>query len=50
METEKGEVTWSTPIEHRKSISEENNDTVTNEGATTASKEDKGMWEFTFNL
>lgn len=51
METEKGEITWSTQTEHRKSTSEETNNAVTKEGATTttASKKDKGMWEFTFN-
>ena len=47
VETEKGEITWSTQTEHRKSTSEETNDAVTKEGATTttASKKDKGMWE-----
>lgn len=49
METEKGEITWSTQTEHRKSTSEETNDAVTKEAATTASKRDKGVWEFTFN-
>ena len=49
METEKGEITWSTQTEHRKSTSEETNETVTKETATTASKKDKGMYEFTFN-
>lgn len=49
METEKGEITWSTPTEHRKSTSEETNDAVTKEATTTASKKDKCMWEFTFN-
>lgn len=49
METEKGEITWSTPTEHRKSTSEETNDAVTKEATTTASKKDKRMWEFTFN-
>lgn len=43
VETEKGEITWSTQTEHRKSTSEETNETVTKETATTASKKDKGM-------
>ncbi|KAM7452023.1 lethal(3)malignant brain tumor-like protein [Porites harrisoni] len=41
VETEKGEITWSTQTEHRKSTSEETNETVTKETATTASEKDK---------
>ena len=40
VETEKGEMTWSTPTEHRKSTSDESNDAA-KEGAA-ATKKDKG--------
>ena len=39
VETEKGEITWSTPTEHRKSTSDETND-VPKE--VTPAKKDKG--------
>ena len=41
VETEKGEITWSTPTEHRKSNSDETNDTA--KESTAANKKDKGM-------
>lgn len=41
METEKGEIQWSTPTEHRKSASDETNE-MAKEGATVDKKE-KGM-------
>ena len=41
METEKGEIQWSTPTEHRKSASDETNE-IAKEGATVDKKE-KGM-------
>ena len=41
METDKGEIQWSTPTEHRKSTSDETNE-MAKEGATV-DKKDKGM-------
>ena len=41
METDKGEIQWSTPTEHRKSTSDETNE-MAKEGAT-ADKKEKGM-------
>lgn len=41
VETDKGEIQWSTPTEHRKSTSDDTNE-VTKEGVT-ADKKDKGM-------
>lgn len=40
VETEKGEIQWSTPTEHRKSTSEEANETA-KEGPATAPTGDK---------
>jgi len=41
VETDKGEIQWSTPTEHRKSTSDDTNE-MTKEGVT-ADKKDKGM-------
>lgn len=41
VETDKGEIQWSTPTEHRKSTSDDTNE-VTKEGVTV-DKKDKGM-------
>ena len=41
VETDKGEIQWSTPTEHRKSTSDETNG-MAKEGAT-AEKKDKGI-------
>jgi len=41
VETEKGEITWSTPTEHRKSTSDETNDTA--KESTAVNKKDKGI-------
>ena len=46
METDKGEIQWSTPTEHRKSTSDETNE-MAKEGATvTVDKKEKGTWSW----